>query len=162
MTYAIRAFRTSDAEALAQLTLAAIRSVGSARYSAEQVHAWAARHPGPERFLERAANGDVIFLASDPQDRAVAYALIEPCEGQRAHLDMLYCDPAHTRKGLADRLLEHCEEAAAHQGAKRIFTEASELARPAFERAGYRVLNRRDFEIEGVAIHNYAMEKQLS
>ena len=30
-----------------------------------------------------------------------------------------------------------------------------------FERAGYTVLQRRDFEVHGVAIHNYAMEKEL-
>ncbi|MBB3032974.1 hypothetical protein [Alteriqipengyuania lutimaris] len=55
-------------------------------------------------------------------------------------------------------------------GATRLYTEASELARPAFERAGYHgaferagyhVSHRRDFEVDGVAIHNFAMEKVL-
>ena len=47
----------------------------------------------------------------------------------------------------------------------RLYTEASELARPAFERAGYVMQHPRDFTIEHdgreVAIHNYAMEKPL-
>jgi putative acetyltransferase len=38
----------------------------------------------------------------------------------------------------------------------RMLTEASELARPVFARAGYRLLHRRD-----VPIHNCAMEKHL-
>jgi putative acetyltransferase len=50
-------------------------------------------------------------------------------------------------------------------GLTRLYTEARELARSVFERAGYAVTARRNFTIsfEGRAIpsHNYAMEKQL-
>lgn len=74
---------------------------------------------------------------------------------------MLYCHPDHTRRGLADELLGHAEAYARSLGLSRLFTEASELARPAFERAGYKRQHRRDFEIEGVPIHNYAMQKFL-
>ncbi len=167
MTYVLRLFRSADAATLADLTLRAIRDVGTRRYSPVQVAAWAARHPGAERFLERAENGDWITVAADTDDTAVAYALMEQSAGASdGHLDMLYCHPAHTRKGLADRLLAHAENHARDQGMSRLFTEASELACPAFERAGYAVTHRRDFEIEGldgsVSIHNYAMEKHLS
>lgn len=162
MAYAIRPFKESDADELAALTLAAIRDVGARRYSDVQVAAWAARHPGPERFLERHASGHLIFVAADSDDRAAAYALLEP----DGHLDMLYCHPDHTRRGLADELLAHAEQQARREGMERLFTEVSELARPAFERGGYEVLARRDFTIEhdgeSVPIHNYAMEKRLS
>lgn len=161
MTYAIRLFRAGDAIDLADITLAAIRAVGSLRYSAAQVDVWAARHPGPERFIQRADNGDTIFVAAGTDDSAVAYALLEQSNGASGHLDMLYCHPDHTRQGLADKLLNRAQMHARDEGMLRLFTEASELARPAFERAGYRVTDRRDFEIEGVAIHNYAMEKLI-
>lgn len=161
MAYSIRPFCETDAEDLAALTLAAINDVGSARYSASQVVAWAARHPGPERFLERCRNGASIIVAADADDKAIAYALLDHVEAASGHLDMLYCHPDHTRRGLADELLAQAEMQARTQSLSRLFTEASELARPAFERAGYTVLHRRDFEIEGVAIHNYAMEKRL-
>ncbi|WP_298466310.1 GNAT family N-acetyltransferase [uncultured Erythrobacter sp.] len=158
MAYAIRPFRTEDAASLADLTLAAIRTVGSQSYSSEQVDAWAARHPGPERFIERAGGGSHIFVAADDSDIPVAYSLLEP----DGHLDMLYCHPKHTRRGLADQLLAVAEQTAITLKTESLYTEASELARPAFERAGYEVTQRRDFEIEGVAIHNYAMEKRLT
>jgi len=165
MTYSLRLFRSSDATALAGLTLAAIRSVGAARYSAEQVDAWASRHPGPDRFLERAAQRHQIFVAVDNHDAPVAYSLIEPPTENGSHLDMLYCHPDHTRRGLANKLLSVAEDSALQDGAARLFTEASELARPAFERAGYAVTHRREFEVEGpngpVMIHNFAMEKTL-
>jgi len=158
MVYAIRSFCPEDASALADITLAAIRAVGLRSYSPEQVEVWAARHPGPERFLKRVDVGSRILVAADENDTAVAYSLLEP----DGHLDMLYCHPDHTRRGLADRLLAAAEQDARSLNVGRLYTEASELARPAFERAGYAVENRRDFEIEGIAIHNYAMEKHLS
>ena len=161
MVYAIRPFADDDATALAALTLAAIRAVGSERYSPDQVDAWAARHPGPERFVERARNGAHILVAVGPGDAPVACSLLEP----DGHLDMLYCHPDHTRRGLADELLAASEQHARTLGVTRLYTEASELARPAFERSGYLVQHRRDFEIahegQSVAIHNFAMEKPL-
>ncbi|MEL7197032.1 MAG: GNAT family N-acetyltransferase [Pseudomonadota bacterium] len=166
MIYTIRLFKKSDAAPLARLTAASIGVVGAARYSPEQIAAWGARHPGPERFLERTDGGDLIWVAATPEDQPVAYALLEPPKADcSAHLDMLYCDPAHTRQGLADRLLTAAEEHAKQHGVNRLYTEASELARSAFERAGYAVTQRRDFTIphagNDVPIHNFAMEKLL-
>ncbi len=162
MPYTIRPFVESDADGLAALTLSAIHAIGGLRYSHVQIDAWAARHPGPDRFVARHAKGDLIFVAVDAHDISVAYSLLELGDGASGHLDMLYCHPDHSGKGLADRLLEAAEESARRNAITRLFTEASELARPAFKRAGYEVLHRRNFEIEGVAIHNYAMEKHLT
>jgi putative acetyltransferase len=158
----IRAFRSQDADALSRITLAAIHQLGPRGYTPVQVAAWAARHPSAERFSQRAASGHLIWVACDASDAPVAYALLEPC----GHLDMLYCHPAHAGSGLAARLLVVAEAEARTLGLKRLFTEASELARPVFARAGYTLLRRRDFTIgpveAPVAIHNYAMEKRLA
>jgi len=40
-----------------------------------------------------------------------------------------------------------------------LFVEASELAKPLFERRGYAVEARRDFEVDGVPIHNWLMTR---
>ena len=161
MAYFIRPYRKGDASALAEITSSAIQAIGPQAYSHEQVRAWSARHPDAERFVSRVADGARIFLAADPDDRPVAYALLEP----DGHLDMLYCHPDHARRGLSLELLAEAELHARQSGLTRLFTEASELARPAFERAGYRVSHRRDFEIEldgrSIPIHNYAMVKAL-
>ena len=157
MDYAIRLYRDDDAEALSALALAAIREVGSHAYSLEQVEAWAARHPGPGMYRRRASERHAIVMAVDSDDTPVAYAVLEP----DGHLDRLYNHPQHTRRGLASRLLAAAEEHARALGLSRLYTEASELARPSFERAGYAVTHRRNFEIDGVPIHNYAMEKLL-
>lgn len=161
MDNSLRPFRTSDAEALAALTLASIRVTGQRAYTPDQVAAWAARHPGPERFIASAAKGDTILVAVDAGDRPIAYVLTEP----DGHVDMLYCHPDHTGNGVAGVLLAAAETVTRKSGVACLFTEASELARPVFERAGFAVLHRRDFTIvyagADVAIHNYAMEKRL-
>ena len=161
MAYVIRPYREGDAGALAEITLKAIYAIGPKAYSREQVMAWGARHPGAERFVSRIAQGAQVVVAADDADRPIAYALLE----QDGHLDMLYCHPDHTRRGLAVQLLAQAEVLAQRLELTRLYTEASELARPAFERAGYRVSHRRDFTIEheggSVPIHNYAMTKPL-
>ena len=98
------------------------------------------------------------MVAVDRLDRPVGYLLLQT----DGHLDHLYLHPDHTRRGLAERLLDTAETFARDGGIKRLFSEASELARPAFERAGYTMTHRRDFSIDGVSIHNWAMEKPLA
>jgi putative acetyltransferase len=158
--HAIRPFRQDDAEAIAALTLAAIRVTGRAAYSPAQVAAWAARYR-VRRLIDSAARGAVIRVAADGANRPVAYVVLEP----DGHLDMLYCHPDHTGQGLGRRLLAEAETAARTAGLVHLFTEASELARPVFTRAGFTLLHRRDFTIahkgHEIAIHNYAMEKSL-
>ncbi|MBA4043930.1 MAG: GNAT family N-acetyltransferase [Erythrobacter sp.] len=156
-----RRYRDSDAPVIAALTLAAIRQTALKAYSPEQVSAWSARY-SVERLIQGATKGDWIRVAVDADDAPVAYAVMET----DGHVDMLYCHPNHTSTGLARHLLAEAEMAARALGVAQIFTEASELAKPVFERAGYSLLHRRDFTIpfEGreVAIHNYAMEKRLA
>ncbi|GMM94282.1 GNAT family N-acetyltransferase [Qipengyuania sp. MTN3-11] len=161
MSCRIRPFRAEDAEELVRVTGAAIALIGGRAYTSEQTAAWAGRHLSPDRFRERVRSGHAILVVADVADIPVAYTLIEP----GGHLDQLYCHPDHTRRGLADRLLDEAETLARLWNEERLFTEASELARPAFERAGYRMIGRRDFTIahgkKAVPIHNYAMEKPL-
>lgn len=166
--FAIRTFEPGDAQMLYQLCRAAIGKTGGKAYSPLQTEAWLARHPGPELYPQRIAAGAHIFIAyrtlaptSDPDQTPLAYALLE----RSGHLDRLYGDPAMGGQGLADMLLQAAEDHARQQGLTRLYTEASELARSAFARAGYTLLERRDFALTHkggkVAIHNYAMEKWL-
>ena len=157
MPYSIRPYHDGDAEALAEIIFTAIEEIGPRRYSPSQVAVWAARRPGSEQFRKRAAQGDTLLVATDETDWPVAYAILE----SDGHLDHLYCHPLHTRRGLADKLLNEAEKIARKHGNARLYTEASALARASFERAGYSVTHKRDFDLGGVPIHNYAMEKAL-
>ncbi|WP_348646915.1 GNAT family N-acetyltransferase [Qipengyuania sp. S6317L1] len=158
MAYTLRNFTSDDAPALCGLTRDAIIKTGAKAYSAQQVSVWSSGHSDPARFVARAKVGHCIYVMADEEGSPVAYALLEP----DGHLDMLYCSPAHSGHGLAARLLAHAEEEARKLGLPRVYTEASEFARTAFERAGYTLKGRRDFKLHGVAIHNYAMDKDLT
>ncbi|MBA4009996.1 MAG: GNAT family N-acetyltransferase, partial [Erythrobacter sp.] len=108
MSSFIRPFVAADAPALAELTVAAIATIGLRGYGIEQVLAWAARHPGPPRFLEGAERGELIRVAIAEDGMPAAYAILT-AEG---HLDMLYCHPDHAGRGLASALLAQMDSEA--------------------------------------------------
>ena len=157
MGYSIRSFEDGDAEALAELGRAAIGAIGPDAYSEEQVDAWLSNFAGPEVYQAQADAGTQIFIATDGDDEPVAYAMLE----QTGHLDHLYCHPDHTREGLASSLLETAALYAKYHGITHLFTEASEIAKPAFESAGYTAMKKRTFEIDGVTITNWAMVRTI-
>lgn len=157
MGYSIRAFEEGDAEALAELGRAAIGAIGPDAYSEEQVEAWLSNFAGPEVYQSQADAGTQIFIATDDDDVPVAYAMLE----LTGHLDHLYCHPDHTNEGIASSLLETAALYAKYHGITHLFTEASEIAKPAFESAGYTVMKKRTFEIEGVEITNWAMVRTI-
>ncbi len=77
------------------------------------------------------------------------------------HIHFLYCAPEAAGRGVATGLYEALEQAARERGVARLYAEASEAARGFFVRKGFVVLARRDFDFNGVAMHNYAVEKRL-
>jgi putative acetyltransferase len=77
------------------------------------------------------------------------------------HIDFLYAAPEAVGKGVAAALYDELETAARERGIARLYSEASEAARRLFLKKGFTVLHRRDFDVRGVPIHNYAMEKRL-
>jgi putative acetyltransferase len=153
----IRRFRRDDAPALARLFHDAIHQIAAAHYTPEQVRAWSPLVPPAERFEARGADGRTLLVAIDGDDRPLAYGDVE-ADG---HIDHLFCRPDAAGTGVTDALLDALEAAAVERGITRLHVEASEPARRFFERRGFTLLHRRDFELGGVPIHNYAMEKSL-
>ncbi len=153
--YSIRPFETRDAPILTEVFIDAVRGGGARDYDLAQVGVWASSAPSPQRFEDRAQAGDLIWVAVEGSDQPLAYGILE-VDG---HLDHLYCRSDRTGTGLAAALYDHIEREARALGLTDLFTEASEAARRLFLRKGFVVVHRRDFELQGVAIHNYRMEK---
>lgn len=105
----------------------------------------------------RAADGRLLLVAVDEDDAPLAYGDLE-ADG---HIDHLYCLPDAAGTGVAAALYGEIEAAARARGIARLYTEASEPARRFFLKRGFAVVERNDFEIAGVAIHNFRMEKRL-
>ena len=158
--WTLHRFRQGDEDHLPGIFRAAVTELGCRDYSAAQVDAWASLAPAPAVYRERAEDGRCCIVAVDPRspDRPVAYADIEP----NGHIDHLYCSPAAAGQGLAGRLLDALEDQAKAWGLARLFAEASETALGAFRSRGFEVQLRRELVVAGVAIHNHAVEKELS
>jgi putative acetyltransferase len=154
----IRPFQRGDEAKLAALFHAAIHQVASQHYSPEQVNAWSPKVPDPARFLARGTDGRTLLLAVDEANEPLAYGDVE-ADG---HIDHLFCRPDAAGTGVTAQLYDELEKAAVSRGISMLFTEASEPARRFFLKRGFEVIERHDFEISGVPIHNYRMEKRFS
>ncbi|MEM7768651.1 MAG: GNAT family N-acetyltransferase [Pseudomonadota bacterium] len=154
----ISTFRPQQAEDLVEVFSEAVTTLTRAVYSDAQVEAWLANTPDVEETRARCADGRLTLVAQTEAGRVVAFVDLE----DDGHIDLLYARPEIARSGVTTALYAELEEAARARGIDRLFVEASETARFFFEKQGFTTLHRRDFEIHGVAIHNYAMEKHLA
>ncbi|MEH6697241.1 MAG: GNAT family N-acetyltransferase [Brevundimonas sp.] len=153
LSFTLRAYVAADAGHLAQLYYDSARILGSRRYTPEQVAVWAPAPVSPETVHARTMDGRLTMVACAPTGQRLAYGDLEP----NGHIDHLYAHPDAAGRGVAKALLDRLIEVARESGISHLHVEASELARGLFERAGFYVMRRREFEINGVLIHNYAM-----
>jgi putative acetyltransferase len=154
----VRTFLPDDAPFLAGIFHAAVHQIARRHYSKAQVDAWSPSMPSPERFLQRGADGRVLLVAADDGGEPLAYGDLEP----DGHIDHLFCRPDVAGGGIASLLYEGIEAAAVDRGISRLYVEASEPARRFFLKKKFVLLRRRDFELDGVPIHNFEMEKRLT
>jgi len=151
----IRRFRASDAEALAVLYVAALEQLAHDAYTPDQLRVWRAHAPSPATIRDAYGDGRVALVALDEGGDPAGFSDLE----QSGHIQFLYTSPHSAGRGVARALLARLEHEARVLGVKRMFAEASEVALPVFELAGFVRLRRRDFEIDGVGIYNYAVER---
>ena len=153
----IREYREDDCTDVTAIFVNAVTVTGLRGYSPEQVSVWAASGASDDATRERCGDGRLVLVAVDENDRAIAFTDLE----DDGHIDMLFCLPEWTGRGIASALYERLEHIARERGMSRLYVEASEIARPVFAKKGFVLLHRNDFEIDGVAVHHYTMEKLL-
>lgn len=154
----VRPYDQRDAAPLADLYVRSVEALGPQEYSERQVDAWAALAPSAAHLDALMADGRARFVAVDCADRPIAFADLEP----DGHIHFLYCAPEAAGTGAASAVYAALETAARGDGMGRLYAEASEGARRFFIGKGFAVTSKREFEISGVAIHNYAVEKPLA
>ncbi len=154
----VRAYEKEDAALLCEIFVKAVEQVGNQDYTPAQVEAWAARCPGPARLEDLLKDGRIRLVAVDQANRPLAFCDLEP----DGHIDFLYCAPEVAGTGVTSSLYDVVEQTARLRGMIRLYSEASEPARRFFLKRGFVVIARRDFELSGVSIHNYAVEKVLT
>lgn len=155
--FTIRQYTAADAPHLAGLYFDSARTLGLRRYSAEQVAAWSPAPASAESVHKRATDGRLTLVACGTDGAVLAYGDLE----QDGHIGHLYAHPDASGKGVAGAVLNALLAAAEVSKIPELRVEASELARGLFERTGFAVIGRRDLEVNGVPIHNYAMTRRV-
>lgn len=153
----VRFYRPEDAIPLGRVYFRAVRDGASRLYSPEQCAAWAPHAPASAVWRRRLAHGETLVAEQD--GAPVGFMSLIPATGL---IDLAYVLPEVMGKGVAPALYALLEGRARASGLDRLGTDASEGARPFFLRHGWKVIARQDLVRDGVALHNYRMEKRLS
>jgi putative acetyltransferase len=144
-----------DAASLAALFHAAVTSLAASHYDAAQRAAWVTSADDLTAFDARLARG--MTLVARHADECVAFAQLFPSD----HIEMLYVAPGWARRGLASALLARLEAVARERGEQVLRAEASALARPVFERAGFSLVAYEVVRRGGVSLPRFQMGKPL-
>ncbi len=153
----VREFRPDDAEDLPLVLHASVHAVGRKAYTQAQLEAWSPKPMTGDVFLARASDGRSVFVGVDEAEKPIAFIELE----KDGHIDCFYCHPEVVGTGVGRKLYDRLEKEAVTAGLSRLYVEASETAKRFFLRQGFAMIKRRDFERQGVPIHNYLMEKNI-
>jgi len=152
----IRAFRSGDHVAIAEIFCRAVHEVASADYTEEQCLAWSGPTPDPDHWQNRCERKQPFVFERDGQ--IAGFLELDP----DGHIDCAYVHPDHARQGVMTSLVRHAVSTAFEMGLPRVYAEASICIRPLLEREGFDVVREQLVTIKGVEIQNFAMELRNS
>lgn len=153
--WTIRPGRDSDVGAIAAIFTAAVHELTADHYDAAQREAWAPRPPDLDAWALRLAT--LHTLVAEDEGCGIVGFIGYATDG---HVDLLFVAPSHARRGVVRMLHERVEAALREAGVTELFTEASLVARPFFERQGYRMTEEQEVVLRGVTFRRFAMRKR--
>ena len=152
---ALRPYVPADTKRCAEIFRSSIEELAAEDYNEEQREAWASRADDEQAFGARLA-GALTLLAMI--DGAIAgFASLKGAD----QIDMLFIDPELARQGAGRTLIEALTKLAQARGAKRLTVDASDTARPLFERQGFTAERRNLVRVGDEWLANTTMAKTL-
>jgi putative acetyltransferase len=152
----LRPFLPADARRCAEIFRSSINELAADDYDEEQREAWASRADDEQAFGAR-LTGALTLLAMI--DGAVAgFASLKGADA----VDMLFVDPEFARQGAGGALIEALTRLAQARGAKRLTVDASDSARPLFDRQGFSAERRNLVRVGDQWLANTTMVKTLA
>jgi len=133
---ALRPYVPADAKRCAEVFRASIEELTAEDYDADQREAWASRADDEEAFGARLAGALTLLAVIDGS--IAGFASLKGGE----EIDLLFVDPEFARQGVGRTLVDALTKLAEARGAKRLTTEASDVAKPLFERQGFTAQKR--------------------
>ena len=117
--------------------------------------AWAPRPPDLAAWRNRLA--PLQILVADDGEALLGFVGYE----RSGYIDLMFTSPTAARQGIASRLLARAQAELAALGVTRLFTNASLLGRPFFERQGFTVEEEQQVSLRGASFRRFAMVKPL-
>jgi putative acetyltransferase len=155
----IRPYAYADLSAVAQLFTDAVHGLAASHYDEAQRAAWAPRPPDLDYWQTRLSSLEVL-VAQDTKDSAALLGFVG--YERDGHIDLMFTSPTAARRGIASRLLGQAVAALRALDVKELFTEASLVGRPFFERQGFTVKEEQHIELRGAQFRRFAMVKAMA
>ena len=152
----LRPYKSSDLESVASLLTASIHGLAINHYDATQRAAWATQPPDMNEWDKRLSGLHTVVAESNDNELAgfLSYAM-------NGYIGLLYVSSRYPRRGVASLLYREIESALLFAGVEALFTEASVMARPFFQRQGFLIVEEQIVRRRGVAFRRYAMRKSI-
>jgi putative acetyltransferase len=145
----------SRANEVADLYHQSVHAIDTSIYTPEEQEAWASTPPDYHQWSVRLAKKQPWLAMLGGR---VAGFIELDADG---HIDCLYTHPSFQNQGVASGLYEHLLWSAKARGFKRLYVEASIVAKPFFEHRGFKQVAKNSIQRKGVTLVNFTLEKRL-
>ena len=152
---ALRPYIPADTKRCAEIFRSSIEELAAEDYSDEQREAWAAQRRRRTGFRRPARRGLTLLAVID--GAIAGFASLKGAD----EIDMLFVEPEFARQGVGRTLVDALTRLAQARGAKSLTTEASDVAKPLFERQGFTAQKRNLVRIGDEWLANTTMTKTL-
>jgi putative acetyltransferase len=151
----LRPYLPADARRCAEIFRSSIEELAAEDYDEEQREAWASRADDEPAFGARLQGALTLLAMID--GAIVGFGSLKGAD----EIDMLFVDPEFARQGVGRTLVDALTRLAQARGAKRLTTEASDVAKPLFERQGFTAQKRNIVRKGDQWLANTTMAKTL-
>jgi len=156
----IRPLEDIDIPATAKVFYDAVQVGAANHYDVTQRNAWAPGIPDLKEWRYR-LDGQTVFVA-ERDGVVIGFMSLRSNDDTTGIIDLAFVAPPVMGSGVGRRLHEAIVQAARDQGLTHLTTEASLVARPFFERQGWRFVGKKPVMRGGVPLACNAMELDLS
>jgi putative acetyltransferase len=152
---ALRPFLPADGPLLAQIFRDAIEDLTGEDYDEAQQAAWIAVADDEDQFVQSLASS--LTLVATIEGAPVGFISLKDND----LVDKLYVDPSVARQGIGTFLCDAIEKLATARKVALLVVDASDTARPLFEKRGFAARYRQTVALGSEWLGNTHMEKQL-
>ncbi len=151
----IEAYSSDYATEITDLFYQSVHSIDTRIYTEAQKQAWAPLPINYELWAKRLKKSKPYVTRLD--GKVAGFIELE----HNGHINCCYTHPSYQRKGIATCLYKHLEAEATDRGIKRLYVEASKLAKPFFEQQGFKCIQKNKIYKNGVILENFTQEKDI-